>query len=61
MAFCGFLTPLPIDPQTLLLTIPAAAVVHLVLLVVLQDHKISASEGGFLFVSYIAYLFALYA
>jgi Ca2+/Na+ antiporter len=61
MAACGFLVPLPIDGQTLRLTIPAAAVVHLVLLVVLQDRKISASEGGFLFVSYIAYLFALYS
>ncbi len=61
MAFCGFLTPLPIDPQTMMLTIPAAAVVHLVLLVVLQDHKISASEGAFLVVSYIAYILALYS
>jgi Ca2+/Na+ antiporter len=61
MAACGFIVPLPIDSQTLLLTIPAAVAVHLVLLVVLQDRKISASEGGFLFVSYIAYLFALYS
>lgn len=61
MSLCGFMTPLPIDSQTLLLTIPCAVAVHFVLLVALQDHKISASEGGFLVVSYLAYIFTLYA
>lgn len=60
MALCGFIVPLPIDTQTIQLTIPCAIGAHFMLLVILQDQKISAAEGSFLFVGYLAYMGVLY-
>ena len=60
MGICGLMTPLPIDADTLALTIPFAIGANVVLLAILQDNNISGTEGLMMLVGYVSFLGLLY-
>lgn len=60
MGVCGLVVPLPIDPQSIALTIPFALGSNVMLLAILQDNEVSGAEGAFLIISYAAFLGLLY-